>query len=80
METGRVYRVQAVGARPGSDAATANNKHPVMRRNPAYAETRTLVHYCDSFSTNGETSGQGLTIGCAYTYTRTHSHIHTFVP
>lgn len=48
VEIGYVYRVQAVGARPASDAATANNKHGVMRRNPAYAETRTVVHYCDS--------------------------------
>lgn len=36
VATGRVYRVQAVGgARPGSDAATANNKREQQTRRNA---------------------------------------------
>lgn len=70
LETGHVYRTQTVGSRPGSDAATAN-KHGVMRRNPAYAEMRTVVHYCDSKRRN-ERAGINDRL-------YVHTHTHTLV-
>jgi len=47
VKTDCIYHVQAVGARPGSDAVTTNRELQTQR-NLAYAETRMVVHYCDS--------------------------------
>lgn len=44
----RVYRVQLALVGPVAVRQPRTTNTGVMRRNPAYAETRTVVHYCDS--------------------------------